>query len=69
MTGKAKQVTPVVYELVHVHTWDNGCRSLLGANEIDCQQQKKTAENGPRQKVANRDSDRSDIRCENCISH
>ena len=54
VTGKAEKVASVVHELVHVHAAEQRGRALLGADEIDRQQQNKAGENRPRQPFAKR---------------
>jgi hypothetical protein len=69
MTGKPKKVTAVVEKLVDIHARDERRRSLLGADEVDCDQEQETAEDGPWQKFADRNGNRADTGGKNDIGH
>jgi hypothetical protein len=67
MARKAEEMTAVVEELMDIHARDERCGALLGADEVDCKQEKKAAEDGPRQKFSDRN--RTDIGGKNDIGH
>jgi len=69
MTRKTEQVAAVMEEFVDIHARDERRGPLLSADEIDCQQEKEAAEDGPRQKLADRDSSRADTGRKNDIGH
>jgi hypothetical protein len=69
VTGETEEVTTVVEELVDIHARDERRGPLLGADEIDCQQEKEAAENGPRQKLADRNGGRADTGRKGDIGH
>jgi hypothetical protein len=69
MTGETEEVAAVVEEFVDIHARDERRRPLFGADEIDCQQKKEAAEDGPWQKLAGRDSGRAHNGSKSDIGH
>jgi hypothetical protein len=54
VAGEAEQVAAVVQELVDIHARNERCRALLGADEIEREQQHQPGEDRPRQELADR---------------
>src|SRR5579872_4941455 len=69
VTGKAEKMPSVVHEFVHIHAADERGCSLLGADEIDRNQQNQAGENRPRQPFAEGNSRYGNGRCECCVCH
>ncbi len=52
MAGETQQVATVMHKLMHVHAFEHGRRALLGADEVNREQQQQAAEDRPGQDFA-----------------
>ena len=59
MTGEAEKMPPVVQEFVDIHAGDQRRGALLRADEIEREQEEKSAEDRPRHDLTERDRLRS----------
>lgn len=59
VAGEAKQMPPIMDELVDRGPIEQSCRALFDTNEVDSQRKRKTREDSPRQQFAHGDCNRA----------
>src|ERR1700730_4043735 len=60
MTGEGQGMAPVMHIFMDVMAGDERRRALLGADEVDHEEQENSGECGPRENLADRDCNRPD---------